>query len=76
MDHETMKHIALAVGPVAVKYVFDAFVGALETPDEQSSKLYRFCFRFFNLLAANIKRSQLASNGNGNGAANGASAGK
>jgi hypothetical protein len=62
-SHTFAQHALIVAQSVAVQYVFSAFVGALEAPDGTSGKFYRFAFRFFNLLAANFKRSQLASNG-------------
>ena len=54
MDHQTT---ATLVG----YYLFAAFVGALPMPDEDSTKLYRFFFSFFNTLAANISRVSAVS---------------
>lgn len=38
-------------------YCFAAWVGSMDMPDEHSTKEYRRKFKFFNLLAANLKRA-------------------
>jgi len=44
---------------VCAYWLFSAFVGALEAPDQNSSKLYRFVFRFLHLLAGNVNRAAM-----------------
>jgi hypothetical protein len=50
-------------------YIFSAWVGAMEMPTEHSSPEYRRKFKFYNLLAANLKRAakvaHIPINGNG-----------
>lgn len=38
-------------------WIFSAAVGALEAPDATSGKLYRWAFKFLNILASNITRA-------------------
>jgi len=44
-------------GLVLGYYVFSSAVGAMESPDANSSKAYRFVFRFLNTLAGNLARA-------------------
>lgn len=58
-----MAHPWMLAGLTTFGYhVGSAFVGALPMPDTSSGKFYRFCFAFFNALAANYARAK-ASNG-------------
>lgn len=41
-------------------WTFSAIVGALETPDTRSSKLYRFAFRFLHGMSGNLNRAAVA----------------
>lgn len=50
-----------------VKYAFDAAIGAMEAPDECSSRRYRYWFKFLNRFAANIQRATVTKDGKGNG---------
>ncbi len=53
-DTLTIEQFWLLVGGY---WVFSAGVGALESPDEHSGKLYRWAFRFLNTLAGNLSRA-------------------
>jgi hypothetical protein len=46
-----------AVVAILVYWLFGAAVGAMEAPDDTSSKSYRFWFRFLNRFAANLHRA-------------------
>lgn len=45
---------------VVAYWIFSAGVGALETPDTKSSKLYRYTFRFLHALSGNLNRAAVA----------------
>ncbi len=52
---------AMSALTVGCYHIGSAFVGSLEMPDTQSSKLYRFFFAFTNALAANYSRSKASA---------------
>ena len=52
----------LFYGVIVGYWIFSAMVGALETPDTNSTKTYRFLFRFAHGLAGNITRAALRFN--------------
>jgi hypothetical protein len=52
----------VAIGTVLGTYhIGSAIVGSLDMPDANSSKLYRFLFKFLNQLAANYSRAKASS---------------
>lgn len=59
-DPMAIKVVITVVVTVLLYFAFSAAVGAMEMPDEKSSKRYRFWFRFFNRLAGNLDRAAKA----------------
>lgn len=43
-------------------HAYSAFIDSLDAPDAQSSKFYRFMFRFVNRLAANYSKAGASKN--------------
>jgi hypothetical protein len=43
---------------VVIGYVWSSFISALPAPTAESSAFYVFCFKFLNVLAANIARAK------------------
>lgn len=41
------------------QWTWNSFIGALPAPTATSTEKYKFWFRFFNLMAANIDRAKL-----------------
>lgn len=59
-DPMAIKVLITIVVTVIVYFLFSAAVGAMEMPDANSSKRYRFWFRFCNRLAGNLDRAAKA----------------
>lgn len=59
-DPMAIKVIIAVIVTMLLYFAFNAAVGAMEMPDKDSTRRYRFWFRFFNRLAGNLDRAAKA----------------